>query len=504
MLAEAYARFFVAPSDTWTHLVSVILPNVFAQTLAVMIISAFVTGLIGLISAFLIVHYDFFGRKVIRFLLYLPLAIPPNIAAYVFVAMIGYTGFIQTSLRQIVTVNPFWFELPPLMIGIYVFSLTLFPYVYIAVKSFLEKHLTNYMETAKTLAKPTYKIFLSIAMPLSYPALIGGMVLVALEILGDYGTVLYLGIPTFSTAIFRSWFSLRDFDSALRLSGILLTIVFFLLIFEQVLRKNTRYIIPANSRLTTRKKLIGLKHGLVVAYFFLLLTFSLGLPVAHLIYWAFLSFNNIRLNALWSMLFNSLSLGLTVTFAILIIALIIANFTRLSKGVYATVVAKITLLGYSIPGSVIAILVLYTFIMISSWFKLSLLSGLWMLGFGLIIRYLGLAYQNLEWGFRKIGLKHNESAQTLGKSYHHGFVFIDLPLLKPAIVTAISLVFVDVVKELPLTLNLRPFNYHTLATQVYQYASDERLAEAAIPSLLIIGLSVLFLIPVIALVNKED
>ncbi len=504
VFSESYLRFFSPPSDTWNHLVQVILPDVLNQTLIIMILSSILAGILGIVSAFLIVMFDFKGRKFIRFLLYLPLAIPPYIAAYVLVAMISYTGVIQQMLRNFIDVNPQWFEIPAMVLGIFVFSLTLFPYVYIAVKAFLEKHLTNYIETARTLSKSNCAIFRTIALPLSLPALIGGMVLVSLEILGDYGTVIYLGIPTFSTAIFRSWFSLRDFDSALRLSGILMTIVLIVLLIEHVFRKNTKQIMPANTRVFKRKQLSGWQHFLVVGFFGLFLIVSLVLPVGQLLYWAILSIDNIRWINTTSMLFNSLLLGLLVTVGILFIGLIIANFTRLSKGWYPTLIAKITMLRYSIPGSVIAILVLYAFILLSEWFKISVLTGISMLIIGLIIRYLGLGYQNLEWGFKKIGLRHNEIAQTLGKSYTHGLFFIDLPLLKPAIITATALVFVDVIKELPLTLNLRPFNFHTLATQVHQYASDERLVEAAIPSLLIIVVSILFLYPVISFVNKED
>lgn len=504
MFCEAFLRFFSPPSETWQHIVNVILPNVLNQTLIIMILSSLLAGLLAVVSAFLIVMFDFKGRKYIRFLLYLPLAIPPYIAAYVVVSMISYTGVIQHLLRNVIVVNPKWFEIPAMVLGVYVFSFTLFPYVYIAVKAYLEKHLTSYIETARTLSKSNGSILRTIAVPLSLPALIGGMVLVSLEILGDYGTVIYLGIPTFSTAIFRSWFSLRDFDSALRLSGILTIIVLIILLVEHLFRKNTKQIMPAHVRVLKRQQLLGWRHTLVVSFFGLFLLVSLGLPIAQLIYWSALSYDDLRWVNITTMVFNSLVLGVLVTTGVLFIGFIIANFTRLSKGWYPTLIAKITLLGYSIPGSVVAILVLYAFILLSEWFTISVLSGISMLVIGLIIRYLGLGYQNLEWGFKKIGLRHNEVAQTLGKSYAHGLILIDLPLLKPAIFTATALVFVDVIKELPLTLNLRPFNFHTLATQVHQYASDERLVEAAIPSLLIIALSIIFLYPIIIFANKED
>lgn len=504
VLSESFRRFFVTPSSTWEHVLNVTLPSITQTTLLLVFATMIITGVIGVVNAYLIVTFEFKFRCIIRFLLYFPLAIPPYIFAYVLTHFLGFTGIIQTTLRAFNIHKPQWFEWNSLVIAIIVFSLTLYPYVYISTKSFLERFMGNYIETARTLGSRSTGIFFKIALPLAMSAFVGGMVLVGLEVIGDYATVVYLNVPTFSIAIFRSWFALRDFDSALRLSGILLMIVFVILMSEHVLRKNTKQILPANIRPLKRKQLKGIKHVAILVYFFSLLFVALGLPLLHLLRWATITYQRISWQGFGIHFFNTMFLGLVVTGAIVVIAFIIANYTRLRHSVWSVVTSKVTLLGYSIPGPVMAILVLFTFITLSRQFNLMLTAGLGMLIYGLIIRYLGLGYQNIEWGFKKIGLKNNEISQTLGKSYVQGLFQIEVPLLKSSLLAAFALVFIDVIKELPLTLNLRPFNYHTLATRVYQYAGDERLFESAIPSLAIIIISVLFLYPVIATVNKED
>ena len=228
------------------------------------------------------------------------------------------------------------------------------------------------------------------------------------------------------------------------------------------------------------------------------------IPVGQLLLWSSVSFANIRWIQFGQMLANTLTLSMSVSIAIILIALLIANYTRLSKSWFAVVSSKITLLGYSIPGSVVAMLVIFFFISIKEVIFINTQTTLTMLGFGLILRYLGLGFQNIESGMRKIGLKFNEASRLLGKNYGLSLINVDIPLLIPSLFAGFALVFIDVIKELPLTLNLRPFNYHTLATQVYQYASDERVVESAIPSLFIIVISALLLWQVIRWITKEE
>ncbi len=506
VFTEAFARLFVAPSELWDHIFRFVLSDVINNTLLLVLISSFLASVIGFLAAYIVVVYDFKGRKIFSFLLYLPLAIPPYIASYIYSHMLGYTGIIQTFLRNQlnITVDPLWFTYSSMQMGIFVFTITLFPYVYITTKGYMQKYLGNYLETARTLQRGHVSILKSIALPLATPAIFAGFTLIALEVLSDFGVVMYLNIPAFSTAIYRSWISLGDFDSALRLSAILMIFVIGLLVVQHFMRKPKTVGMPVRIRVLKRIRLSGFFEAIIIASFVLVLLVSLLIPVGQLLLWSSVSYANIRWIQFGQMLTNTLTLSTSVSIIIILIALLIANYTRLSKSWFAVLSSKITLLGYSIPGSVVAMLVIFFFITIKEVIPINTQTTLTMLGFGLILRYLGLGYQNIESGMRKIGLKFNEASRLLGKNYGQSLIKVDIPLLIPSLFAGFALVFIDVIKELPLTLNLRPFNYHTLATQVYQYASDERVVESAIPSLFIIVISALLLWQVIRWITKEE
>jgi len=204
-----------------------------------------------------------------------------------------------------------------------------------------------------------------------------------------------------------------------------------------------------------------------------------------------------------SSLTNSLGLSIGVSLIILVIAFVLANHGRIQKGFISFITGKLTLLGYSIPGSVIGILSLVLFLNLRNIFPFKLNQSIVLLIFALIIRYAGLAFQSIEQGFNKLGLKFNEAAQVLGKSYFKALINVDLILLKPALYSAFTMVFLDIIKELPLSLLLRPFNFNTLATQVHQYASDEMLVESAFPTLIILLLSFLMITLLVNPMRKE-
>lgn len=506
VFTEAFARLFTAPSEMWDHITRYVLSDVIINTILLVSISSFLASLFGFLAAYIVTVYDFKARKIFSLLLYLPLAIPPYIASYIYSHMLGYTGIIQTFLRNQlkITVDPGWFTYSAMQMGIFVFTITLFPYVYITAKGYMQKYLANVLETARTLQRGHINILLTIALPLATPAIFAGFTLIALEVLSDFGVVMYLNIPAFSTAIYRSWISLSDFDSALRLSAILMVFVIGLLLFQHLLRKPKSMGLNVRLRPLKRIRLSGFSEVGVIVFIMTLLLLSLFVPVGQLLLWSNASFANIRYNQFNEMLFNTLTLSTGVSVVIIVIALIIANYTRLSRSWLAVLSSKITLLGYSIPGSVVAMLVIFFFVTLKQVIPINTHTTVTMLIFGLILRYLGLGYQNIESGMRKIGLKFNEASRLLGKNYGQSLIQVDLPLLMPSLFAGFALVFIDVIKELPLTLNLRPFNYHTLATQVYQYASDERVVESAIPSLIIIVISALLLWQVIRWIIKEE
>ncbi len=494
ILSESVLAIFEPSKAVWKHIKENLLIEYTMNTVLLVSLSMIFSGVIGTVMAYIITCFEFFGRKVLSILLYFPLAIPPYIGGYVYMNMMQTNGIIANIIGRSININS-------LYMSVFVFTLFLFPYVYIGVKGYLSYNIGGYVENARLLGKGEFEIFTKVVLPISKSAIFSGMILVGLEVLGDFGVVQYLGVPTFATAIFKSWISFKDFDSAIRLSGMLVLVVFTLLVLKNNLfNKKYQSATTTKSRLLQRRKLSVQAQVCMVIISFSVITLTFGLPIYQLLKWAFVSINRVRYVEIFNMLKNTISMSIIVTLLILILSLILASYTRVSSKFIKTLYGKATLLSYAIPGSVIAMMIILFFKNLESNFNFSLSTTIFMLVTAYVLRYLGVAYENLENGYQKIGNKFHEASRLLGNSYYATLMKVDLPILKPFIISSFSVVFIDLIKELPLTLILRPFNFHTIATQVYQYASDEMLAESAVPSLIIISICMIF---IIGLVKKE-
>ena len=474
-------------SEVWEHIRTHLLWDYTRNTIVLIVFSMLFSGIIGTLAAYFVSCFEFPFRKVLSTLLYLPLAIPPYINAYVYTDILGPFGLVHRLFGN-------FLRIPSLWLAVMVFTMTLFPYVYIGVKAFISHGMTSHIENARLLQKNERQIFFFVILPIAKTAILTGMVLVGLEVMGDFGASHYLGVHTYATAIFRSWIGFRDFDSALRLSGLAVLAVFSLLIMKSVvLQFGYRNATNARGSAVSRKKLRGKEVILPLGFPCLLIFITLVLPLYRLITWAIMSFHNVRFTLIASMVSNSVFLSLFVTLLILILGFLIATYTRTSTKPIAAIYGKMTLISYSLPGAVMAMATLFFFLNVNDLVTLPLTTSILMLVVGYTIRYLGIAYENIEDGYKKIGKRYNEAARTLGKGYYQTMLKVDLPMLKPFFISSMALVFIDLIRELPLTLVLRPFNFHTLATQVYQYASDEMLPESAVPSLIIIAISMFFI-----------
>lgn len=492
---ESLLAVFRPGNDIWDHIRTHLLLSYTLNTIAVVALSMLFGGILGTGVAYLVSCFEFPFRRLLSILLYLPLAIPPYIMAYVYMNVLGPFGFIHNTFGVRIV-------MPPLWQAVLVFSLSLFPYVYIGVRGFIHNSMTSHIENARLLKQGEFKIFFGVILPIAKTAILTGMVLVGLEVLGDFPVLHYLGVNTFATAIFRSWMVFRDFDSALRLSGFAIMSVFAMLMLRALIM---RFQFPSSTTAKAfqikRKTLKGTALILPMLAPSLVVLFSLVVPLSRLITWAFMSFKTIRYEDMLEMIFNSIFVTVIATSVILILAFLMATYTRTSSKFVAAIYGKITLISYALPGAVVAMVTLFFFIRIDQFVPFALTTSLVMLIIGYVIRFLGLAYEQMEDGYKKIGAKHHEASRTLGHGYFKTIFLIDLPILKPFILSAIALIFIDVVRELPVTLILRPFNFHTLATQVYQYASDERLPEVGVPSLIIIGISMVF---ILLLMNRRN
>ncbi|WP_307069821.1 ABC transporter permease [Alkalibacillus filiformis] len=496
-------QFFAEPNENWLHIREYMLQNYIQNTLILVFFVGILTLFIGTSLAWIISAYDFPMRRFFQWGMILPLAIPPYIGAYTYHGILNYTGVIQTSLRNQfdVTVNQQYFNIMNMPGAIFILTIFLFPYVYTITKAFLARQSTALVENARILGSSSWRIYFRVVLPISRAAIIAGVSLVILEVLNDYGVVSYYGIQTFTTAIFQTWFGMGDLQSAVKLSGTLMVIVLGILVIERIARGRRQFSFTTTKvKLLQPVKLEGPKKW--YAFGFCMFIFSIGfiIPVIQLIYWATMTYEQFFSIDFWQLIWNSVSVAFIASTIIVVMAVVISNFARLNRGMLAKTFPKITILGYSIPGAVIAVGVVTLFTALDrqlfgfyEWLGLEptllISTSLFMLVFAYVIRYLAVGYNSIESGFDRIGTNFTEASRMLGMSVTKSFFKVDMKLIRGAIFGGFILAFIDIMKELPLTLILRPFNFDTLATKAYQYAVDEMIQQAAIPSIFIILVS---------------
>lgn len=487
------------------HITENLLPGYIKNTLILAAGTGFFTILIGVSLAYFISFYDFPLRNFFSWALILPLAIPDYIGAHVYSNIFSYTGFIPTLLREKFGLQ-YNVDIMNNYGAIFIFSLCFYPYVFLIVKSFFSKQSNSLIEVSKSLGKSDKEIFWQILFPLSRGAIVGGVTLVILEVLNAFGLPSYFGIQTFSTGIFRVWFSFKDLDSAIKMSAMLLIFTYAVILGEKFLRRKRSYSF-SNTKIKyiSRQPLQKRKKIMVLFWINLVFLFSFIIPIIQLLFWAKLTHKHVLNKSFFALVQNSFVITLISTIIILIFSVIIANSTRLIKGKFSFVVSKLANMGYSIPGAVIAIGMLLFFITLDKLFvplyrilginqTLVLTLSFALLISAYVVRFLAISYNAVESGFDKVGVKFHEASRTLGKGITKTFFKIDLPMIKGSLFGAGILVFIEIIKELPLTLILRPFNFNTLATMIKQYAEEEMLPEASIPSLILIGICLILLL----------
>ncbi|ASS74049.1 iron ABC transporter [Tumebacillus algifaecis] len=491
---------FSAPSENWQHIKEYLLADTIGQTLLLVTLTGLFATLIGVGLAWLVAAYQFPGKRFFRWALVLPLAVPPYIAAYTYSTMLSYTGIVQTTLRNLgVTVTPGLIDLLSMRGAVFIFTMFLFPYVYLITRSFLERQSGSYLENARLLGRKPLAIFFRVVLPISRPAIIGGVSLVVFEVISDYGVTSYFGINTFSTAIFQTWFGMYDLSAAVRLAAWLMVGLIGFFLIERLLRRQQRYS-TSTGKLNplVPKRLRGWRSVLAVLFCSGVFLIAFLIPVVQLVQWAMWSFQDVWHAEFLQLATNTVLVALMATAVIMVFAVIVANVIRMQRNGFSFTLSKLVTAGYSIPGAILAIGVLSLFIwldrvlapvyaqfgMVEAPLVLSL--SLVMLVFAYVVRFMATGYNAVESGFEKSGTKYTEASRMLGHGLTSTFLKVDLPLIKGAVLSGAILTFVEIIKELPLVLLLRPFNFETLATKTYQYASDERIVEAAVPALCII------------------
>ncbi len=502
--------FVGGTSETWAHLSQTVLPEYIANSLWLCLGVGFGVAVVGVTTAWLTAMHDFPGRRFFEWALVLPLAVPAYVMAYIYTDFLQFVGPVQSALRNLFgwEFGDYWFpDIRTLPGAILMFVCVLYPYVYLLARAAFLERASGMLEAARTLGMGPWRAFFSVSLPLARPAIVAGVALALMETLADYGTVAYFAVNTFTTGIYRAWFSLGDRVAAAQLAAMLLGFVLFLLMAERISRGRARYHnTTGRNRPMAGAQLSGFKG--FAAFWACAVPLLLGfvLPAILLLKMALVEGDAQFGQRFLILSRNSFLLAGTTAVIGVLLALLLAYSARLSKTSFSAALNRLVGLGYAVPGAVIAVGVLIPVTRLDHW-----LSGQWELWFGVnpgllltggiaalvyayLVRFLAVALHTVESSLSKITASMDDAARSLGLGQSETLRRVHTPLLRGSLLTAGLLVFVDVMKELPATLVMRPFNFDTLATQVYTLASDERLAEASTASLAIVAVGLLPLI----------
>ncbi len=497
----------------WQHLVTTVLPGYVLNSLGLMLGVGAGVLVLGVSTAWLVTMCRFPGSRVFEWALLLPLAAPSYLLAYTYTDFLDYFGFMQTGLRALFgweTASDYWFpDVRSLPGAIVMFSLVLYPYVYMLARVAFQEQSLCTLEASRSLGCNPWRSFWTVALPLARPAIAAGTALALMETLNDYGTVEYFSVPTFTTGIYRTWFFMGERLAATQLASLLLLFIAGLIVLERFSRRQARYYQGIGSQsYVSQFQLRGIRAIAALLACVLPIVLGLLLP-ATLLLWMTLSNLDKSLNReFFELASHSLILASVTAILGILLALMLAYGARLQPGPGVRFGVQVAALGYAVPGAVIAVGILVPTGRLDN--AISNLSERWLgvptglllsgtvaaLVFAYLVRFLAIAISTVQAGLTKIRPTLDDASRCLGNTPTQTLTQVHAPLLSGSLLTAAVLVFVDVMKELPATMVIRPFNFDTLAVRVFQYASDERLVDAAAPALAIL---VVGIIPVIVL-----
>ncbi len=509
---------FVALSGTgeaWPHLLRYVLPQSLGTTLALLGLVAMGTAVIGVGSAWLVVGYEFPLRRLLSWALVLPLAVPTYLAAYAFGEFFHYVGPLQTAFRAVFgfeSARDYWFpDIRSTWGAALVVTSVTFPYVYLTARVVFLMQGRNIADVARTLGARPARVFFRILLPVARPAIVAGLALVMMETLNDIGAVEYLGVRTLTLSVYSTWLNRGSLEGAAQIASVMLVIVFLLLTAEQWARRKQRFHSARGTQMHVRPPrlpLPGVKGILATGALILPILSGFGVPL-----FVFGRYVSKRLyqfadpQVLQAFL-TSVTVASITAIATVVIALLLLNAMRLSRSPYTMALVRLASIGYALPGTILGLGLLLSLAAIDNAVDNAariyggFSTGLLLTGtaasivIACTIRFLALAESAVRSGLEKLPPNLDQAARSLGKTANQSALTILLPLLKPAILTAAILVFVDTVKELSATILLRPFGFRTLATHVYENASRGVVEDGAVAALLIIATAI---VPVILL-----
>jgi len=508
ILAAGLAAF-TGDLDTWRDVLSSVLPRYTRTTLALVAIVGLSTAIVGSITAWLVTVYRFPGARWLEVALALPLAFPAYVLAYAYTSLLDHPGPVQTLLRDLTGWGPrdYWFpEIRSLGGAALMLTIVLYPYVYLLARASFRQQSSNAFLVARTLGRSPMRAFLRVALPIARPAIAGGALLAVMETIADYGTVAFFNVQTFATGIYQAWFSLGDRAAAAQLSLCLLTFALLLAGLERAQRGKARTA-GRGARFETMEKprLTGASGWLAMLICLLPVLLGFIIPVIMLGVMAVGSGQTLFDSRYLDLMQNSVVLAGVAAVLTVIGAVLISFRARTRPERRSRLMVIAAGLGYAVPGGVIAVGLMVPMAALDNliddlteaWFGfgtgLLITGSIWLMIVAYFVRFMAAALNAYDSGMATVPAHYDAIGRSLGQPGTRLLWRVHLPVARTSLLTALLIVFVDVMKELPATLILHPFNFQTLAVQAHRLASDERLTEAAVPSLVLVAFG---LIPV--------
>lgn len=505
---SVFSNVFIGQTGaTWSHLADTVLGEFMLNTVILCVGVGLGVSSIGVTSAWLTTMLDFPGRRFFEWALVLPLAMPAYVMAYVYTDFLQFVGPLQTWLRETFEWRrgDYWFpDVRTVGGAVAMFMFVLYPYVYMIARAAFLERAGGMLEAGRSLGLGPWGSFFRVSLPLARPAVVAGTALALMETLADFGTVSYFGVQTFTTGIYRAWFSLGDRIAAAQLSAALLAFVILVLTLERMSRGRARFNNTSRQASMPVRLRLPLPLGLLAAFAcFMPLLLGFLLPGGLLLQMAFAEGDAQFGQRFVQLARNSFVLAIVTAIAAVVLAVVLGYAARLARSKLPHALNRVVGLGYAVPGSVIAVGVLIPLTRLDNWLAQSweamfgtnpgllLTGGIAALVYAYLARFLAVALQTVESSLGKITSSMDDASRCLGYGKWATLRRVHVPMLRGSLLTAGLLVFVDVMKELPATLVIRPFNFDTLATQAHTLAADERLAEASTAALIIVAVGLL-------------
>lgn len=497
-------------ADIWQHLLSFSLSQLISNTIFLLIGVALLSLIIAAPLAWLVTLYQFPGRRFFNWALALPLAVPAYVMAFAQQGLFEFSGALQTWLRPD-TRNTSLFESIPLLLAVSLtLSLAFYPYVYLLARQAFQSMGQRAIETGQSLGLSRTQSFIRIALPMARPWLAAGVMLVLMETLAEFGAVSIFNFDTLTSAIYKAWFSLFSIETAQQLA--LLLVLFVLIVYSIEQYSRHRYIYaPRSSNNVRRTTLVGTQARMASLTAALILLFSFILPFIQLLYWSINSFRDSFTDEFIRALINSMALAVQAALLITIMAFLLSYARRRDPSKSSSFMTHIATLGYAVPGTVLAIGIFVPIAMLDNllinWLPsandtAAIFKGsLFVMLLAFLIRFLSVAYNTIDSGMKRISKNQEDSARSLGTSNKQLLYRLYAPLLKKSTFTALLLVFIEVIKEIPITLMMRPFDKETLSVRIFNFTTEGQWEQAALPAISIVLCA---LIPLLILSNQAD